>query len=184
MKWPGHIPAGGTSTDHVLYVDIFSTVLEACGCAVPKMNGKNPVRGVSLLSHMKSEGKMKVPLRSMFFELVGKVGMRKGNWKLVGPVEETRGNYKETAKQLKTSKLELYDLSKDIAESKDLRAAKPELYSELKAEMVAYFDSINLVYPGAPSSKASVRTKPLTKAERAARQKARAEKQKRKAAAR
>lgn len=59
----------------------------------------------------------------------------------------------------------------------------PELYGKLKKEMADYFASIDLVYLGAGTSAQAPGEgkKPLTKAERAAWQKAREERLKKKA---
>jgi arylsulfatase A-like enzyme len=147
MKFPGTFPAGTVSESPVANVDVFPTVLELAGLPVPAANGKNPVRGTSLVPHIRSGGLEKVPERSLFFELTGGVGMRHGNWKLVGRVEEQRGVYANTAKQLQAGELELYDLSKDIDESTDLRQKMPEQYERLKRETVAFFGGIDTIYP-------------------------------------
>ena len=155
MAWKGKFPANIISDETVANIDIFPTILEAVGLAAPKMNGKNPVRGTSLIPHIISKAKKKMPNRTLFFELTGKVGMRKGRWKLVGNVDETRGVYANTASQLKNADLELYDLGSDIGETKDLKAKMPERYNELKKEIIGYFKSINCEFPGAGKVKTS-----------------------------
>ena len=51
------------SDSHVMHCDVFSSLLDAAGLSVPESNGKNPVRGMSLLPHMLSDGKTSVPER-------------------------------------------------------------------------------------------------------------------------
>ena len=65
-----------------MHCDIYATLLDAAGIPVPKMNGKNPVRGTSLMPHMLSSGKKTISDRSMIFELWGNIGLRKGDYKL------------------------------------------------------------------------------------------------------
>tara|TARA_B100001093_G_C26681193_1_gene950512 strand:- start:387 stop:560 length:174 start_codon:yes stop_codon:yes gene_type:complete len=43
------------------------------------MNGKNPVHGLSLVPHMISTGKKEIPERTMIFELVGSIGLRRSD---------------------------------------------------------------------------------------------------------
>jgi arylsulfatase A-like enzyme len=133
-----------------MHVDLFATLLDIAGIEVPKMNGKNPVRGMSLVDHIMSGGKTKLPDRTMFFELMGRVGVRRGDDKLVsGQLESVRGQWDEHAEEMKNKDMELYDLGSDIAESRNLQKDKPEVYEDLKKQTLEYFESINAEYPGA-----------------------------------
>jgi len=81
MNWKGTFPQGGLVSDsHVMHCDIFSSLLDAAGLTVPESNGKNPVRGMSLLPHMLSDGKTSVPERTMIFELWGNNDVRRGDY--------------------------------------------------------------------------------------------------------
>ncbi len=62
---------GMLSDDQVMHCDIFATLLDAAKIPVPEMNGKYPVRGMSLMPHMLSAGKETIPQRTMIFELWG-----------------------------------------------------------------------------------------------------------------
>jgi hypothetical protein len=68
--------------------------------------------------------------------------VRKGNWKLVGQVEATRGNWQQIVTELRDAELELYDLEKDISESNNLREKNTAQYSELKKELIRFFENI------------------------------------------
>ncbi|MFC1604092.1 sulfatase-like hydrolase/transferase [Planctomycetota bacterium] len=142
MRWKNKFPEGLVSDQMVMHFDIFSTILEAAGVAIPKMNGSNPVHGISLMKHILSKGKYPLPERTVFWELTGKVAVRKGNWKLVGQVDTTRGNWQHIATELRDAELELYDLEKDISESKNLRDKKPAVYAELKKELIGFFENL------------------------------------------
>ena len=82
MNWKGRLPQGMVSNDQVMHCDIFATLLDAATIPVPETNGKNPVRGMSLLPHMLSAEKETIPERTMIFELWGNIGLRKGDYKL------------------------------------------------------------------------------------------------------
>lgn len=150
MNWKGRIPQGTVSDGQVMHCDIFATLLDAAGIALPKMNGKNPMRGMSLIPHMLSSGNDAVPERSMIFELWGNVGLRKGNYKLWGDVGRDHSpDWPALVAALESADLKLFDLSKDPAEQNDLRTQYPELYTTLKRELIDHFVNVNAEYPTA-----------------------------------
>jgi hypothetical protein len=133
-----------------MHADVFATLLDAAGIPLPKMNGKNPMRGISLIPHMKSSGKTAIPERTMIFELWGNVGVRKGKYKLWGDVgRDMSPDWPALVAKLKESDLELFNLSNDIGEQNDLRTQLPEVYASLKKELIDHFTNVNAEYPSA-----------------------------------
>ncbi len=132
MQWPGVIPAGSVSTADAAHFDLFSTILDVAGVKVPEKNGRYPVRGVSLLPHLKSGGKVPLPDRYLFWDLYGAVGALHGPWKLVGEISNHHGNFAKAATEASTAKFELYNLKADPAEKTDLAAQQPDVYADLK----------------------------------------------------
>jgi hypothetical protein len=131
-----------------MHCDIFSSLLDAAGLTVPESNGKNPVRGMSLLSHMFSGGKTSIPERTMIFELWGNIGVRKGDYKLWADVgRDYSPDWDALAAEISQKDLELFELRRDIAETNDLRAKYPEVYASLKAELLDHLSGINAGYP-------------------------------------
>jgi len=156
MNWKDRLPQGMISDDQAMHCDIFATLLDAAGITVPKMNGKNPVRGMSLMPHMLSAGKKSIPERTMLFELWGNIGLRKGNYKLWADVgREHSPDWDALVGKLKGSDLALFDLSKDLAEKKDLRTELPQVYASLKTELIDHLANVNTEYPGAGRSSVS-----------------------------
>ena len=149
VNWKGKIPQSGLVSDsHVMHCDIFSSLLDAAGLTVPESNGKNPVRGISLLPHMLSDGKTSVPERTMIFELWGNIGVRRGDYKLWASVgRDYSPDWDALAAEISQKDLELFDLQRDVAETKDLRTEHPEMYASLKAELIDHLSSINADYP-------------------------------------
>ncbi len=148
MHWKGHIPKGTVSSAQVMHADIFATLLDAASIPVPKMNGNNPVRGLSLMPHMLSAGKQSIPARTMIFDLWGNIGLRKGNYKLWADAgRDATPDWQALIADIKATDLALYDLSQDVGEENDLRTKKPELYTSLKAELIDYFSGIDDEYP-------------------------------------
>ena len=148
MNWKGRLPQGMISKDQVMHCDIFATLLDAATIPVPKMNGKNPVRGMSLIPHMLSSGKENVPERTMIFELWGNIGVRKGSYKLWSQIGRNSPDWEVQIAELKKTDLALFDLSKDVAEKHDLRTKLPDVYASLKKELIDHLASLNTEYPG------------------------------------
>ena len=149
VNWKGKIPQGGLVSDsHVMHCDIFSSLLDAAGLTVPESNGKNPLRGMSLLPHMLSDGKTSVPERTMIFELWGNIGVRRGDYKLWASVgRDYSPDWDALADEISQKDLELFDLQRDVAETNDLRTEYPEMYTSLKAELLDHLSGINVEYP-------------------------------------
>lgn len=148
MNWKGGLAQGVVSDAQVMHCDIFATLLDAAKISAPKMNGKNPVRGMSLMPHMLSSGKESIPERTMIFELWGNIGLRKGKYKLWSDVgREHSPDWHGLVAELRQTDLALFDLDKDIAEQKDLRTELPEVYASLKAELIDHLSNVNAEYP-------------------------------------
>ena len=152
MNWKGRLPQGLISNDQVMHCDIFATLLDAATIPVPKMNGKNPVRGISLIPHMLSGGKKNTPERTMIFELWGNIGVRKGDYKLWSQIGRNSPDWDVQIAELKKTDLALFDLSNDVAEKHDLRTKLPDVYDSLKKELIDHLANINTEYPGSGSS--------------------------------
>ena len=153
MNWKGRLPQGMVSGGQVMHCDIFATLLAAAEIPVPDMNGRNPVRGMSLMLHMLSAGKEEIPERAMIFELWGNIGLRKGDYKLWSDVgREHSPDWAALRGELENTDLALYDLSEDVAEKIDLRTKLPEVYTSLKKELIDHLSNINSEYPGGTSA--------------------------------
>jgi arylsulfatase A-like enzyme len=164
MNWKGRLPQGMISGDQVMHCDIFGTLLDAATIPVPEMNGKNPVRGMSLMPHMLSVGKETTGERTMIFELWGNIGLRKGDYKLWSQIgREHSPDWDALVAELEHTDLALFDLSKDVAERDDLRTALPEVYTSLKTELIEHLSNINTDYLGAGSSETPGSKKPQPK---------------------
>ena len=125
VRWPGVVPAGKVSDIPACSIDIFPTVLEASGVALP---ADRTIDGHSLLPHLKSGGTAKLQRDKLVWHFPhyrhapGPYSIiRKGNYKLIkfwaGPHE-------------------LYDLSKDLGEKNNLAPEMPEKVKELDALLV------------------------------------------------
>jgi arylsulfatase A len=140
MRWPGVIPSATVSDADAVHFDLFSTVLDAAGIPVPERNGVHPVHGVSLLPHLRSGGREPLPDRYLFWDLYGKMAAVHGRWKLVGGIDNHHGKFAAAVPKIKAAQFELYDLEADLGEKKDLAAANPDIYRDLKDRYVRWFE--------------------------------------------
>ncbi|HUR58429.1 MAG TPA: sulfatase-like hydrolase/transferase [Opitutaceae bacterium] len=147
MMWPGVIPAGTVSKADAAHFDVFATVLDAAGVAVPQKNGAWPVHGVSLLPHAKSKAQTPLADRYLFWDLYGDCGALHGKWKLVGQIENHQGDFKRAAADAEKKEFELYNLDEDIAEKNNLAAKFPEIYADLKRRHVEWLRQFAIDLP-------------------------------------
>jgi arylsulfatase len=112
IQWPKKIqPGAGYLNGPAHVIDLLPTALELAGTAA------NDLPGESLLGLW--SGKKNNP-RTLYWEHEGNKAIRKGNLKLVRDLEDPAW--------------ELYDLSKDPAETNNLAAGKPGLVNDMIAE--------------------------------------------------
>jgi arylsulfatase A len=116
--WPGHIEPAQVS-DHVsAFWDVLPTFTDLAG--VPSPSGLD---GISFLpTLLGNEQKKHEYLYWEFHELGGRIALRMGNWKAV--------RYNVNTKNPQPT--ELYDLSNDIGETKNLAAENPEIVKEME----------------------------------------------------
>jgi arylsulfatase A-like enzyme len=124
VKWPNVTRPGSTNDVPVCGIDLFPTILDACG-----VKSDSRVDGVSLVPLLKG-GDLK--REALFWHYPhysnqgGKPGavVRAGDYKLIEFYED--------------GQLELYNLKKDISESHNLVREKPQMAKELSAKLAAW----------------------------------------------
>jgi uncharacterized sulfatase len=120
IRWPGATPAGSTSSHVGYFGDLMATLAELAGVEAPAN-----VDSISFLPTMigkPEQQKTHEYLYWEFYEQGGKQAVRNGNWKAI-------------RQPWMTGKTQLYDLSSDIAEARDLAEEHPEQVERLEAIM-------------------------------------------------
>lgn len=130
MQWKGTLPAARVDDRPVIQLDILPTALAAAGVeAQPDWK----LDGVNLLPFLGKDDKISLPHETLFWRFARQMALRKGDWKIVKaqgmPVVD---NVSQQAKTT-TEGVELYNLAKDIGETKNLAASEPEKVKELCA---------------------------------------------------
>ena len=115
-QWKGQIPAGQVFDKPVVSVDIFATAAQLSGAKMPK-----DVDGVDLMPYLTGQ-KPDVPHDTFYWRQGAKTALRSGDWKLVN-----------MNRNLSQPDWQLYHLSNDMGEKKDLAAVMPAKVSELEA---------------------------------------------------
>ena len=112
LRWPGRLNAGQVYDHPVICIDIFATVVGACA----QLPGDLKLDGVDLIPYL--TGKKKTAPHQVLFWDYGenRYAVRKANYKLVKMSEDAM----------------LFDLSSDISEARNLKQAKPNIFSELE----------------------------------------------------
>ncbi|MGC3966859.1 MAG: sulfatase-like hydrolase/transferase [Pirellulales bacterium] len=124
VQWKGTLPAGKTEARPVLNLDVLPTVVAAAG---GKIEESWQLDGVDLLPYLTGKSAA-APHETIFWRFGPQWAVRHGDWKLV----VSKGG---------SGKPELYDLSNDVGESRDLASAEPDrvallqkLYDKWSAE--------------------------------------------------
>jgi len=130
IRWPGHIQPGTISNQVCATFDLTRSILNLAEAKVPAKN----LDGVDLIDHLvKKKSDFK---RTLYWR--GKRGVR--TWWAVrdGDLKYVRKTEGETEEWL-------YDLSKDIGETKDLSQSKPKQVAHMKKLLVAWEENVKPV---------------------------------------
>lgn len=127
-RWPGHVPAGKTSAEMVCSVDLLATVAAILGDKPGSGIGPD---SMNVLPALLSEKPAKSPRESLVIHGGGGgLAIRHGPWKLI-PNPPRRGPNTPPPKP------ELYNLTDDLGETKNLAEQMPERVRELAARLKA-----------------------------------------------
>jgi arylsulfatase A-like enzyme len=120
VAWPGRIPAGKTYDGPVIALDILPTACAAAGA--PAAPGE--VDGVDLLAHLTGENTA-APHQALYWRFGPQKAVRQGDWKLV--------DWRDFDAKAQSG-WQLYNLSTDLGESRDLAREHPQRVAEMAAD--------------------------------------------------
>ena len=143
MQWPGHLPRGMAYDQPVLSLDIFATITALANAPI---NSDVQLDGVNLIPYLTGL-KAGAPHDAIYLRIPnrGAFAVRSGEYKLVVPATDQPA--------------ELYNLSTDISECKNLADAKPEVMKELEKKRAAW--SQQMMFPSAVESKGPSDSQPI-----------------------
>jgi arylsulfatase A len=125
-RWPGHIEAGIKTQHTIAFADVFATLAELAGLdEIPQGTAEDSVSFLPTLLHSGLQQAARPPI------LHGGQVIRDGDWKLID-TKSSRGFSSERG--LKYG-IELYNLSTDLSETKNLAGEMPEKVESLRAKI-------------------------------------------------
>ena len=135
VRWPGGQKAARGSTTHRPghVIDVMPTCLELANVEYPRQYAGHDLKaleGESLVASLK--GQPREGQRTLFFEHEGGRAVQAGDWKLVA---RSGGEW------------ELYHLSEDATETRDLAGQEPEKVAELKEAWQAWASRVGAAIP-------------------------------------
>jgi arylsulfatase A-like enzyme len=138
-RWPAVIKPGTLSNQTICHTDLLATAADITGHSLPASAGED---SVSILPLMKQSADGAVREATVHHSINGAFAIRRGQWKLCFcPGSGGWSNPRpQQARKEKLPEVQLYDLSKDIDESDNVKAAHPEVVQELAALMQKYVD--------------------------------------------
>lgn len=122
-RWPGKIEAGSVSGYTCSLTDIFATVADLAGGELPEDAAEDSISMLPVLQGKEAPTK---PFGEIFIQGDGKdeaIAVCTGTWKLIVRKKDEKVSY------------ELFDLTKDPAETKNLAKANPEVTKRLAAAL-------------------------------------------------
>lgn len=117
VQWKGRLPAGLEHDLPVISTDVYRTAAEAAGTEIASEKTMDSVNLLPFLSGDKSGRPHKV----LFWRMQNKTALRLGDWKIV----------RNPARGKTGSVFELFNLSNDLSETKDLADQNPDKLAEL-----------------------------------------------------
>lgn len=137
MRWPGHIPAGGTCNQIAGNIDMLPTFAKLVGTDLPSDRVLDGCNITSLMYDPQSG-----PVRDTHLYFTSNqtlAAIRQGDWKLFLTDPQKKANGKKNAgkqapSDAQSSVPQLYNLATDPAETTNVAAQHPEIVSRLQTE--------------------------------------------------
>ncbi|MGA0111305.1 MAG: sulfatase family protein [Chthoniobacterales bacterium] len=127
-SWPAHIKAGTTNNSAICLNDIFATCAELLGTKPPANSCED---SVSFLPALQNKPIPSARQGIVHHSVSGFFSYRLGDWKLLLAKNSGAKSEREAAKNPGIPEAQLYDLSKDLAETSHQYEAHPEKAKEL-----------------------------------------------------
>jgi arylsulfatase A-like enzyme len=144
FRWPGMIEAGRTNETPIISVDLYPTLLELAG-AKPQADVK--LDGVSYASLLKGDAET-LEREAIYWHFPGYLGAGADGWR-TKPVSVVRSREWKLRENLEDGSLELYDLKRDIGETKNLAADEVETAERLRGMLDEWRKEVGAKLPTA-----------------------------------
>jgi len=136
VTWPGRIPAGITIKEPMHVIDWYPTLVKLVGLPLTQ---ELPLDGRDIWPVLTQGAKSPHDALLLVGREPGMAAIRMGDWKLlVNPEDkylDKKRSYTPGAKNANGERVELYNLAKDISETKNLAISNPEKVKELRKRL-------------------------------------------------
>lgn len=137
VRWPGKVKPGSSCGQLICHTDLMATCADILGARLPDDAGED---SVSLLPFLLGQKDAPAHEAVVHHSIRGRFAVRQGNWKLElcpgsggwskpGDAEAKKGGLPD---------VQLYDLSHDVGETKNVQAEHPEVVARLTAILDRY----------------------------------------------
>jgi arylsulfatase A-like enzyme len=129
VRWPGHIKAASRCPQTVSLVDIFATCAELVGISLDSGEAED---SYSILPMLRGED-FRRPVPVVHHSVNGTFAIRQGKWKLV--LSNGSGGREKPVGRPFEKPYQLFDLSRDLGETRNLASRFPEIVEQLIASL-------------------------------------------------
>ena len=138
-RWPAVIQAGTTSSDTICHTDLLATAADITDFRLPSNAGEDSVSFLPLFNQHDQE---KARQAIVHHSGNGYFAIRHGKWKLCLCPGSGGWSYPRpvVAREQKLPAVQLYDLSNDVEESKNVQANHPEVVKQMTSLLQEYID--------------------------------------------
>ena len=137
VRWPGKVPAATTSDQLVSPVDFMATAADVIGAKLPANAGEDSVSLLPVFT-----GKADAPLREalVHHSINGRFSIRQGRWKLELCPGSGGWSAPRDPQAVKDGlpSVQLYDMTADVGERRNLAGEQPEVVKRLTALLERY----------------------------------------------
>jgi arylsulfatase A-like enzyme len=142
VRWPGVTTAGSSTDIPTIHVDLYPTLMEIAGASAPE---NQPLDGESLAPLFR-DSKAALKRDAIYQHFPGYLGAGENTWRTT-PVGLIQSGPWKLMEFFEDKHLELYNLTDDIGETKNLANAMPDKAKELHAKMLAWRESVGAKMP-------------------------------------
>lgn len=144
VRWSGVTAAGSSTDTPTIHVDLYPTFSEIAGATAPE---GQPLDGESLAPLFR-DAKAPLKRQAIYQHFPGYLGAGDNTWRTTPVGTMIAGSWK-LMEFFEDHHLELYNLSDDIGETKNLATTNPDKAKELHTQMLAWRESIGAKMPTA-----------------------------------
>ncbi|NUQ61415.1 MAG: arylsulfatase [Pirellulales bacterium] len=132
-RWPGKIAPGSSSQETICLTDMVATAAAIVGTTLPDDAGEDSYNVLPVLLGQERKG----PVReaTVHQSASGQLAIRQGSWKLILPPAVQNAG---AGRRNEPATAELYNLSEDVAETKNVYSEQPEVVGRLTELLEQY----------------------------------------------